>query len=324
MLKKVLVIGGAGYVGQVLCPALKLAGFDVTVFDTMWYTWNLNLTGFSLIAADMRDKGAVMQACKGQDAVIHLACVSNDPSFELNPNLGKSINYDSFAGILEAIKENKVQRFIYASSSSVYGLKEKTDVVETDSCEPLTDYSKYKLACENDLRSSILPDCTWTIVRPATVCGPSPRQRFDVVVNAMTINALERATITVNGGGQLRPNLHIYDMVRAYIKLLESPSEKINGETFNIGTQNISLMAIARLVQETIPGFVSIQTNPTNDPRSYHVNSTKIEKAIGFRPEFSVKQAIEDICESKRLGRYHAPLTNPQYYNILRMKELEP
>lgn len=320
MLKKVLVIGGAGYVGQQLCPALKLAGYEVTVFDTFWYTWNL--TGFSLIAADMRDKAAVMQACKDQDAVIHLACVSNDPSFELNPNLGKSINYDSFAGILEAIKENKVQRFIYASSSSVYGIKDKPDVVETDSCEPITDYSKFKLACEEDLRNAILPDCTWTIVRPATVCGPSPRQRFDVVVNAMTINALERATIMVNGGGQLRPNLHIYDMVRAYIKLLEAPTEKVNGETFNIGTQNISLMAIARLVQETIPGFVSIQNTPTNDPRSYHVNSTKIEKAIGFRPEFSVKQAIEDICESKRLGRYHAPLTNPQYYNILRMKEL--
>ncbi len=324
MLKSVCVIGGGGYVGSKLVPELLKTGRKVTVLDLFWYGQgnykpDRNLR---LVTGDIRDRSVLRHAFKDQEAVIHLACVSNDPSFELNPKFGKEINLDSFPGVLDELRSSQVKRFIYASSSSVYGIKEQRNVTEDTECNPITDYSKFKLMCEDMLRTSYLP-LDWCIVRPATVCGYAPRLRLDLVVNILTISALVNKRIMVNGGSQLRPNLNIKDMVAAYIALLDATSEKINGQTFNVGFENMSLMEIARMVKTSMGAAgVEIEKIPTNDNRSYHVNSDKISRVLNFRPRFTINQAIQSIIIAYSEGRLKDPLTNPMYYNIKRMQEL--
>ena len=233
----VLVIGGAGYVGAVLVPKMLEAGYRVTVFDLFIYGEDVfdavkSDPKLKLVRGDMRDATAVADAMKGCDAVIHLACISNDPSFELDPELGKSINLDSFRPTVKAAKKAGVRRFIYASSSSVYGVKEGVAVTEDLSLEPLTDYSKFKVACEKILTEEREPGFVTAIIRPATVCGYSPaRQRLDVIVNILTNHAVHNNKIKIMGGAQLRPNIHIQDMARVYLKALELPDEKVDGES---------------------------------------------------------------------------------------------
>jgi len=207
--KKIFITGGAGYVGAVLTPYLLEKGYKVTVLDLMIYgetvlKKNLNL---KIIKGDIRDTELLSRELPGHEAVIHLACISNDPSFELNPALGRSINLDAFTPLVEIAKRNLVKRFIYASTSSVYGIKKEKDVDETMSLEPLTDYSKYKADCEIILKKHISENFTPIIIRPATVCGYSPRQRLDVVVNILTNLAYHKRSITIFGGKQLRPNI---------------------------------------------------------------------------------------------------------------------
>lgn len=322
---KVLVIGGAGYVGSALVPHLIENGFQVSVLDTFWYGKQIfkpihrkvirNFTG------DIRDPVILEKAMHGQDACIHLACISNDPSFEMNPDLGKSINYDSFAGILKAVKNSSVRRFIYASSSSVYGVKDKADVVETDRCEPLTDYSNFKLMCEEDLKNyDFAKDLSWTIVRPATVCGFAERLRLDLIVNILAISALASGRITVHGGTQLRPNIHVQDMARAYEAILRADSHLINGQTFNVGFENKTLLQIAKKVAEIVP--VEIEIKPSADPRSYHINSDKFKEALKFEPMWGIEHAIKQLKNVYDRHDLVRPLDNPIYYNIKRMKEL--
>ncbi len=324
MLKNVCVLGGGGYVGSKLVPELLKTGRNVTVADAFWYGRGNPRPEPKLIMVegDMRDRSFLRHVFRKQDAVIHLACVSNDPSFELNPELGKAINLDSFPGVIDELRSSQVKRFIYASSSSVYGIKEKLDVTEDDSCEPLTDYSKFKLLCEEMLRDANLP-LDWTIVRPATVCGYAPRLRLDLVVNILTIHALINKKIMVNGGNQLRPNLNVIDMARAYIAILDSPSDKINHQVFNVGFENMNLMQIAKLVQSAMGKTgVEIERVLSNDNRSYHVNSDKIARVIGFRARFSINQAIHSLVNAYVEGKIKDPLTNPDYYNIKKMQEL--
>lgn len=322
-IENVCVLGGAGYAGSALVPLL-LKKYKVTVFDIGWfgmgkYKPDPNLR---LITADVRDRSALKHAMKDQDAVIHLCCLSNDPSFELNPELGKQINLDSFPGVIDTLRESQVKRFIYASSSSVYGIKEKKDVVETDSCEPLTDYSKHKLSCEAMLADSHLP-LDWTIVRPSTLCGYAPRLRLDLVVNILTMHALINKRIMVNGGSQLRPNLHVKDMALAYQAILDAPSEKINHQIFNVGFENMSLNQIAKLVQVTMgKRLVEIVNVPSNDNRSYHVNSDKIRKTLNFWPKYDITQAINSLVIAYAEGKIEDPMNNSMFYNIKRMQEL--
>ena len=255
--KRVLVTGGAGYVGSVLVPKLLDAGYEVCVLDLYLYgEQTLNAVRdnprLTEVKGDLRDQALLRQILPGCDAVIHLACISNDPSFELDPHLGRSINYDAFFGLVDISKESGVKRFIYASSSSVYGVKPNQDVTEELSLEPLTDYSKYKAMCEEVLLQKRSPGFVTLILRPATVCGYSPRQRLDLAVNVMAAHAHCNRIIKVFGGSQMRPNLHIQDMTDLYLKTLEWEDSAIDGKTFNAGYQNHTVGEIADIVRSVM------------------------------------------------------------------------
>ena len=215
---------------------------------------------------------------KDNDIVIHLACISNDPSFELNPNLGKSINLDSFEPLVKISIDSEINRFIYASSSSVYGVKKETNVTEEKKLEPLTDYSKYKADCEVILHRYCSENFSPVTLRPATVCGYSPRQRLDVVVNILTNLAYHRGEITVFGGNQLRPNIHISDMVDAYLAIINSDKKNVHNQIFNVGYENQKVLKIAEIVKNNLKKNVSINVKVSNDDRSYHISSNKIKK----------------------------------------------
>ncbi len=328
--KSILVTGGGGYVGSALVPDLLKHGYHVKVVDVFWYGDDVfddcnTHPELERIRLDIRDSARLKQALKGVDAVIHLACISNDPSFELDPALGKSINYDAFAGLLQGSIDQGVKRFIYASSSSIYGVKEDPDVREDAEPQPLTDYSKFKLDCERDLLAH--PQANGmdrVIVRPSTVCGYAPRLRLDLTVNILTIHALVNHKIKIFGGKQLRPNLHVKDMVRAYHVFLEAPGMKIDREAFNVGFQNRSVEDIAKLVRDTLgDNTIELEYTPSNDNRSYHVNSEKVKRVLGFETRYTIEDAIKDVAEAYRRGLIKDPFTNPVYSNIKLMQQLK-
>jgi nucleoside-diphosphate-sugar epimerase len=328
-MKNVLVTGGAGYVGSALVPALLKKGYRVKVVDLFWYGENVFADcnahpGLLRIKADIRDTRAMEEAMRGVDAVIHLACISNDPSFELDPALGKSINLDAFPGLVNAAVRQGVARFIYASSSSVYGVKELPDVREDAEPLPLTDYSRYKLDCERILLASRGQDpMIRIIVRPATVCGYAPRMRLDLTVNILTIHALVNRKIRIFGGQQLRPNLNIHDMVRAYELFLEAPAAKVDGIPFNVGYENRAVEEIAQMVRRALNDpAIALEYVPTSDNRSYHINSDRIRQTLGFMPLFTIEDAIRSVANAYRAGLLVEPMTNPLYYNIKRMQGL--
>jgi nucleoside-diphosphate-sugar epimerase len=322
----VLVAGGAGYVGSRLVPELLNKGYKVTVYDLYLYgevfkeiQHNENLTQ---IKADIRDFQKVEESLRGVDFVIHLACISNDPSFELNPELGKSINLSAFEPYVELAKKSKVKRFVYASSSSVYGVKSEPNVTEDMDLEPLTDYSKFKANCEKILFKHQCNDFICTVLRPATVCGYAPRQRLDLVVNILVNHAYHNGKIKVIGGNQLRPNIHIEDMVRAYMHVLEMPDNKIQGEIFNVGYHNHSVNDLALIVEKIISKKrpVELVIEPTNDHRSYHVSSQKIYEKLNFAPKHTIEDAVEDLLSAFEKGLLTDALENKLYFNIKMMK----
>jgi len=275
------------------------------------------------VRLDIRDEKALSERLRGMDAVIHLACISNDPSFDLDPALGRSINYEAFPGLLRAVRGSGAQRFIYASTSSVYGVRPEKDVDEESPCEPLTDYSRYKLMCEEILKKEGVGDCEYVILRPATVCGYARRLRLDLTVNILTINALVKKKITVFGGSQLRPNVHMLDVIDVYRLLLEADGKKIHRETFNAGYQNRSVSDIAEMVKKELADpSLTLECQPTDDIRSYHISSGKIRRVLGFQATHTIEEAIRDLASAYREGRIKDPLTNPLYYNIKRMKEI--
>ena len=298
-MKKIFITGGAGYVGSVLTPYLINKGHTITVFDLMLYGDTLKKDkNLNIIKGDIRNTELLKEAIKGNEIVIHLACISNDPSFELNPTLGKEINLDAFTPLVEISKNLGVKKFIYASSSSVYGVKIEKNVNENMSLEPLTDYSKFKADCEKILFKYKSKDFVTVTLRPATVCGYSPRQRLDLVVNILTNLAYHNREITIFGGDQLRPNIHIQDMVRAYELFINMENEKINGKIFNIGFENLTVNQLASEVQKVIGSDVKIKKLPTNDNRSYHISSKKIQDELGFVTNFSILNEIEYLKHS--------------------------
>ena len=322
---KIFLIGGGGYVGSALVPKLIDLGYEVTVYDLFIYgkevlEKNSNLT---LIEGDIRDINLLSKSLKNHDSIIHLACISNDPSFELNPKLGKSINLDCFRPLVEvAVKEN-IKRFIYASSSSVYGIKKEKNVTETLTLEPLTDYSKFKVECEKILSEFTSDEFETVIIRPATVCGYAKRQRLDVVVNILTNLAFNKRKIKVFGGDQLRPNIHIQDMANIYIEVLKAEKKLVNGEIFNAGYDNFTVSDIALTVKEVIGSDIEIETLPTDDNRSYHVSSEKIKKTLNFTPKHTIKDAIRDLKKAFEEKKLPDSLENSKYFNIKKMQEIK-
>lgn len=326
-IKKVLVTGGAGYVGAVLVPKLLDRGFDVRVLDLFIYGDNIFndigvRPGLKLIKGDIRDQILLKKVLPGCDAVIHLACISNDPSFELDPQLGRSINYDAFAPLVDIAKDSGVKRFIYASSSSVYGIKEEKDVTEDLPLLPLTDYSKYKALCEEVLLAKRTPGFVTLVLRPSTVCGYSPRMRLDLTVNILTNHAVNNRRITVFGGKQMRPNIHIEDMTYAYVKSLEWPDETIDGKIYNVGFDNFTVSEIAEKIRTIVGEDIEIVTTPTDDNRSYHVSSKKINKELGFMAERTVEDAIRDLVIAFEAGKIPDSMTDARYYNIKTMQQI--
>ncbi|NGX52982.1 MAG: UDP-glucose 4-epimerase [Candidatus Anoxychlamydiales bacterium] len=326
---KIFVPGGGGYVGSKLIPALLKNDYEVVVYDLFLYGENVfdeleNKSNLTLIKGDIRDLNKIEKAVQGCDSVIHLACISNDPSFELNPKLGKSVNLDSFEPFVKICKKHKIKRFIYASSSSVYGIKKEKSVTEDMSLEPLTDYSKFKVLCEKILLSNTDDNFIGTVIRPATVCGYAPRQRLDVIVNILTNHAYNNGKIKVVGGSQLRPNIHIDDMVRAYITILEAPKEIVHGEIFNAGYQNYSVLEISKMVQNRVSRKrkVEMEVVPTNDNRSYHISSEKIQKQLGFVANYTINDAVESLINAFEQKKLNDPLGNKLYFNIETMKAI--
>jgi nucleoside-diphosphate-sugar epimerase len=325
--RSVLVTGGAGYVGSALVPALLEAGHRVTVLDLFIYGEDVldSVKGdpaLTLVKGDLRNPEVVQESLRGCDAVIHLACISNDPSYDLDPDLGRSINYDAFRPLVRAAKSAGVERFIYASSSSVYGIKDELEVTEDLPLEPLTDYSKYKALCEEILEEERSPGFVTCSIRPSTVCGFAPRQRLDVIVNILANHAVNNGRIRVFGGSQKRPNIHIQDMVGLYVFLLDQPDENIDGKIFNAGYENHTLMELAEIVRGTVDPALPIDVEPTDDLRSYHVSSEKMRRELGFRPSHTIADAVQDLVHAFRDGRLTDPLQNPRYFNIKMMQKI--
>ncbi len=329
-MKRVLVTGGAGYVGCVLVPRLLAAGYDVRVYDILYYGRDglPRDPRLDVVDGDIRDTKRLARAHAGVDAVLHLACISNDPSFELDEELSRSVNYDCFEPMVIAAREAGVERFVYCSTSSVYGVSDAAQVTEDHPLVPVSHYNKYKGLCEPLLWRHQAPMFTCVTLRPATLCGYSPRMRLDLTVNILTNHAVNKGRITVFGGRQKRPNLHIEDMCDAYLLMLEAPADKIAGETFNVGQENLTIAEIAAIVRDVVARElpdcppVEIETTPSDDPRSYHINSDKIRRRLGFRSRRRIDDAVRDLCAAFRDGRLPNSFEDDRYYNVRTMKTL--
>jgi nucleoside-diphosphate-sugar epimerase len=291
----ILVTGACGYKGNVLVPKLLNAGHSVSAFDIMWFGNDLpkhpNLT---VIQGDVREIDSI--PLQGIEAIIHLSSIANDPAGDLDPKLTWEVSALATMQLADKAARQGIKRFIYASSGSVYGLKDEERVTEDLTLVPLSEYNKTKMVAERVVLSYAC-DMVIQIVRPATVCGLSPRMRLDVSVNMLTMQALTRGEITVLGGDQTRPNIHIDDITDLYLFLLDRPD--VTG-VYNAGFENLSIRRIAEMACEKAEAKITVL--PSNDPRSYRVNSDKL-LATGFKPKKTVENAIDEICAAHRSGK---------------------
>jgi nucleoside-diphosphate-sugar epimerase len=323
--RRVVVTGGAGYVGSALVPKLLDAGYGVTVLDLYLYGDNVLATvkehpALREIRGDIRNRDDVRSALTGATDVIHLACISNDPSFELDPGLGKSINYDCFPMLVDEAKAAGVSRFVYASSSSVYGVRDELNVTEELELRPLTDYSKFKALCEEILLDKREPGFAALVLRPATVCGYAPRLRLDLTVNILTNHAVNNRRIRVFGGDQMRPNIHVQDMADLYVRSLGWESSRIDGKIYNAGYYNRRVIEIAESVRTIVGDDVTIAVEPTDDNRSYHISSERIKAELGFEAKRSIEDAVSDLVAAFNAGRIANSMADERYYNIKTMQ----
>lgn len=332
MTKNVLVTGGAGYCGSLLVPQLLAEGYNVTVFDLLYFGDSFlpkDNPQLKVIQGDIRDVAKLTGALQNQDVVLGLACISNDASFELDERLSTTINLDAFEPMVLAAKRAGVKRFVYASSSSVYGVSDQPNVTEDHPLVPLTLYNKYKGMCEPLLLKHTDDRFVGVVFRPATVCGYAPRLRLDLSVNILTNHAVTNNKITVFGGSQLRPNLHVQDYADLCKLLLVAPTEKVANQIFNCGYQNMSIMEIAHMVKKVVEqefpqkAPIDIVTTPTDDNRSYHINSDKIKKTLGFVPKHTIEEAVRDLCRAFRAGKIPNSFSDDRFYNVRTLKKLK-
>jgi len=332
MTKNVLVTGGAGYCGSLLVPQLLAEGYNVTVYDLLYFGDSFlpkDNPRLKVVPGDIRDVARLTSVLQNQDVVLSLACISNDASFELDESLSTTINLDAFEPMVVAAKKAGVKRFVYASSSSVYGVSDKPNVTEDHPLVPLTLYNKYKGMCEPLLLKHTDDRFVGVIFRPATVCGYAPRLRLDLSVNILTNHAVTNNKITVFGGSQLRPNLHVQDYADLCKLLLVAPTEKIANQIFNCGYQNMSIMEIAHMVKKVVEqefpqkAPIDIVATPTDDNRSYHINSDKIKKTLGFAPKHTIEEAVRDLCRAFRDGKIPNSFSDDRFYNVRTLKKLK-
>lgn len=304
----VLITGGSGYVGSRLIYKLleeteiNVINYDISLFGDNHLPQNKKFLYFKEDITNASKFEEVVVANK-VDTVLHLACISNDPTYELNPELSKRINYDCFENLVKVSKKNNVRKFIYASTCSVYGISDSPNVVETNELKPITDYNKYKALCEPVLQKYLDDNFKGIIIRPATVCGFSEKMRFDLTVNILTNYAYNKGYIRVFGGKQSRPNCHIDDMCDLYKKLIHDDISKYNGEIFNVGTENLKIIEVAEKVKSVMENKfnknnVEIRVEKSADIRSYMINSDKIKNLLGFKFKKTVNDAIEDLCDA--------------------------
>ncbi len=327
-MRHVVVTGGAGYIGSLLCPQLLKSGYRVTAFDVPFFGSDFlpNDPAFAFVPGDIRDTPALARVFEGADIVVNLACISNDASFELDAALSTTINLDAFEPMVVAAKQAGVARFVYASSSSVYGVSDDPDVTEDHPLVPLTLYNRYKGLCEPLLTRHTDDGFVGVIFRPATVCGYAPRQRLDLSVNILTNHAVTNRRITVFGGNQMRPNLHIQDYCDAVELLMTAPADRVRNQIFNIGFQNMSIADLAVLVKQVVEeefpdkAPIDIVTTPSDDNRSYHINSDKIASVLGFKPKYSIETAIRDLCRAFQDGKLPDSMDDIKYYNVKTLK----
>jgi len=328
----ILVTGGFGYVGSRLTPHLLQQGHTVRVLDLLLYTdsglkalksdksWPEWEKRFSLVQGDLRDPAVVAEALKGIEVVIHLGAISNDPTGEIDQVLTRQVNYDAVGMLLALARKAGVKRFINASSSSVFGARTESEIDERLEPEPITHYSTYKMLSEWLVVSASSPDFCTVNIRPATICGVSARQRFDLTVNKLTADAVTKRLITVHGGQQRRPNVGMTDMINLYNLLVGIDAGLINGRTFNFGFENLKVIEIAELIRSELSDLgVEIRVTETQDHRDYHISSRKILDCLGYKPVSSIKQEVQALRAALEAGRY-PDIDADEHYNMKFMK----
>lgn len=316
-MEKILVNGGGGYLGSVLVPKLLAQGYFVRVVDTFYFGNFLpfDAENLEVIKGDIRSEKTIVKSLKDIDKVINLACLSNDPSSDIDPELTREINYTANKNVIKLAHDMGIKRYIYASSSSVYGLRSEDNVTEELPVEPISLYSELKARMEDYLFSIKDDNFTTTAVRSATICGYSPRMRLDLLVNILTVSALANGRITIDGGDQVRANIHISDISAFYMMLLDAEHSLIHNEPFNISDSNSTVIDMAHRVQSLIK--CKIEYSEKIDPRSYKLNDDKARKILNFKNSFSIEKAILDIKKSFFEGRIRIDDIN--CYNIKKL-----
>ena len=326
--KPILITGGFGYVGSCLTAHLLEHGYKVRVIDLMLYgdsglqalnkqfSPQLLQEHFSFVQGDIRDPKTVEKAMAGVECIIHLAAISNDPTGEVDETLTRQVNFDAVGLLISLAKKAGVSRFINASSSSVFGIQETAAITEELEPKPLTYYSKYKMLAEWIVVGANQPGFCTVNIRPATICGVSPRQRFDLTVNKLTADGVMKKKITVHGGEQRRPNVGITDMVNLYRFLIDCEAWKIEGKTFNFGFENHKIIDIARIIEQELQDLnVSISITDTLDKRDYHIAADKITKDLGYKPVSSICTEVKNLRKALEAGQF-PNIDDKQYYNM--------